>query len=186
MAFRTVAYEDDVVPSKIGVVRLKGTEDEMYHERIAHPKTSDEASGKAVEELSEKDSIEISTTSNITTGSEETTAASRPSTRTDHTITGTILTSSEESKSPTRAEFLKLQCDPIRWFGLVVPTALRTAQNQFTTIISDSIPDLTNLSIELQFLEIEIGRARKKLLKANTGPKDVKASRHSMAINQQP
>lgn len=45
---------------------------------------------------------------------------------------------------------------------------------------------LVNLSMEIRLLEIEIGRTRKKILKAATAFKDVNASQQSVAINQQP
>lgn len=182
--------EGGVTLSKVSVVRLKSTEDEKHNKSVAHPETVRKAKDKPVEMVekhSDKDSIKNSATSNIMTTSKQSTAGSLSPTRPDYmTTTQTMSPSSEEAEPSTTAESSKLQCDPIRWFGLVVPTALRTAQNQFVTVTSDAIPMLVNLSMEIRLLEIEIGRTRKKILKAATAFKDVNASQQSVAINQQP
>ncbi|KAF2488847.1 hypothetical protein BU16DRAFT_531895 [Lophium mytilinum] len=55
--------------------------------------------------------------------------------------------------------------DPIRWFGILVPPALRSAQSSFVSTVDGPIPRLASLSKELRNMEIEIGRARKRLRK---------------------
>jgi hypothetical protein len=56
-------------------------------------------------------------------------------------------------------------CDPLHWFGILVPPALRASQFSFKRAIVDSIPALASISKEMKELEIEIRRARKKLRK---------------------
>jgi hypothetical protein len=55
--------------------------------------------------------------------------------------------------------------DPIRWYGVLVPPTLRTAQSQFVSAVEGPIPRVINLSKELRNLEIDIGRTRKTMKK---------------------
>ncbi|KAE9981773.1 hypothetical protein BLS_007008 [Venturia inaequalis] len=55
--------------------------------------------------------------------------------------------------------------DPIRWFGLLVPPSLRSAQSKFIGIAEGPVPQLVTLTKELRALEIEIGRTRKSIKK---------------------
>lgn len=55
--------------------------------------------------------------------------------------------------------------DPIRWFGILVPPALRTAQQTFTSAFEGPIPQLAAISRDLRNQEIEIGRVRKQIKK---------------------
>ncbi|KAL8720975.1 MAG: hypothetical protein Q9225_002257 [Loekoesia sp. 1 TL-2023] len=56
--------------------------------------------------------------------------------------------------------------DPLRWFGVLVPPALRTSQNSFKTAVTEAVPPLVNVLNEMKSLEIEIRRTRKKIRKA--------------------
>jgi transcriptional regulator of heat shock response len=55
--------------------------------------------------------------------------------------------------------------DPLRWFGVLVPPALRSAQASFTLAAEGSVPNLVMLQRKLRSLEIEIGRTRKSIKK---------------------
>lgn len=55
--------------------------------------------------------------------------------------------------------------DPIRWFGILVPPALRSAQSTFVKTVEGPVSKLVNLAAEMRELEIEIGRARKAIRK---------------------
>jgi hypothetical protein len=55
--------------------------------------------------------------------------------------------------------------DPIRWYGILVPPALRTAQTQFVSAIEGPMPQVIGLSKDLRNLEIDIGRTRKAMKK---------------------
>ncbi|KAL5113483.1 hypothetical protein ACEQ8H_008647 [Pleosporales sp. CAS-2024a] len=66
---------------------------------------------------------------------------------------------SEGSKKSTKA------VDPLRWFGILVPPALRSAQADFIAAIEGPVPRLANVAKELRHQEIEIGRVRKQIKK---------------------
>ncbi|KAI9716123.1 MAG: hypothetical protein M1812_005551 [Candelaria pacifica] len=53
--------------------------------------------------------------------------------------------------------------DPLRWFGMFVPPALRSAQNCFARAVSDVIPNLATIVEDLSAHEDEIGRIRAEL-----------------------
>ncbi|KAL8952208.1 MAG: hypothetical protein Q9222_001863 [Ikaeria aurantiellina] len=55
--------------------------------------------------------------------------------------------------------------DPLRWFGILVPAALKASQASFRKTVTGTIPDLANVSNEMKQLEIEIRRTRKKIKK---------------------
>jgi coiled-coil domain-containing protein 115 len=55
--------------------------------------------------------------------------------------------------------------DPITWFGVLLPTALRSAQASFSQVVDGGIPKVLNVSSQLRLLEIEIGRLRKSIKK---------------------
>lgn len=62
--------------------------------------------------------------------------------------------------------------DPLRWFGLFVPTALRTAQSQSVEVVERVIPRLVSVNAEMLAIEIQVRRARKrrdKTLVADSG-----------------
>ncbi|KAI4207402.1 MAG: hypothetical protein LQ348_000588 [Seirophora lacunosa] len=56
--------------------------------------------------------------------------------------------------------------DPLKWFGILVPQALRACQASFKHAVEELIPSLTSVSNEMKSLEIEIRRTRKKIRKA--------------------
>ncbi|KAH7381633.1 hypothetical protein BKA66DRAFT_530897 [Pyrenochaeta sp. MPI-SDFR-AT-0127] len=55
--------------------------------------------------------------------------------------------------------------DPLRWFGILVPPALRTAQSTFVAAVEGPIPQLATIARDLRAQEIEIGRVRKQVKK---------------------
>ncbi|KAK8143590.1 hypothetical protein G3M48_006993 [Beauveria asiatica] len=59
--------------------------------------------------------------------------------------------------------------DPIRWFGVLVPQALRDAQRHARTAVQDVIPRLASVEAEMAHVEIEVRRARKRRAKASGG-----------------
>ncbi|RYP92131.1 hypothetical protein DL770_001712 [Monosporascus sp. CRB-9-2] len=56
--------------------------------------------------------------------------------------------------------------DPLRWFGLLTPMALRQAQAQSIRAVEQVIPRLVSVNAEMARVEIEVRRARKKRAKA--------------------
>jgi hypothetical protein len=55
--------------------------------------------------------------------------------------------------------------DPLRWFGILVPPALRSAQSNFVSVVEGAIPQLATLAKDLRSQEIEIGRVKKQIKK---------------------
>lgn len=55
--------------------------------------------------------------------------------------------------------------DPLRWFGILVPPALRTAQSTFTSAVEGPILQLATIARDLRTQEMEIGRMRKQIKK---------------------
>ncbi|OCK88210.1 uncharacterized protein K441DRAFT_669479 [Cenococcum geophilum 1.58] len=55
--------------------------------------------------------------------------------------------------------------DPIRWFGILLPQALRNTQRSFADAVEGPVVNLVTLTKELRSLEIEIGRLRKQIKK---------------------
>lgn len=56
--------------------------------------------------------------------------------------------------------------DPLRWFGLLSPPALRAAQAGSVRLVEDVVPKLVSVAAEMAAVEIEVGRARKRRAKA--------------------
>ncbi|CAK7270913.1 hypothetical protein SEPCBS57363_004348 [Sporothrix epigloea] len=52
--------------------------------------------------------------------------------------------------------------DPLQWFGVLTPMALRQAQMEAITTIDSIIPRLASVNAEMTAVEIEVRRARKK------------------------
>lgn len=55
--------------------------------------------------------------------------------------------------------------DPLHWFGVLIPPALRASQSHFKNATMEIIPALVSLEKELTEVEIEVRRTRKKLKK---------------------
>lgn len=74
--------------------------------------------------------------------------------------------SSQESNDTkeTPSESARL-IDPLRWFGILVPPALRTAQSTFIVAVEGPVVQLATVAKDLRGQEIEIGRVRKQIKK---------------------
>ncbi|KAL5598890.1 hypothetical protein BROUX41_003789 [Berkeleyomyces rouxiae] len=62
--------------------------------------------------------------------------------------------------------------NPIRWFGVLAPPAIKMAQSEAIGTVENLIPQLINARCDLRQLEIDIGRARKQQARnlARPGP----------------
>ncbi|KAK9455140.1 hypothetical protein V1511DRAFT_499575 [Dipodascopsis uninucleata] len=71
---------------------------------------------------------------------------------------GQSTSTSEETKAPAPRKRPKapLNMDPIRWFGILVPHALRTSQREFTDAVVDGVTSLITLQSKMEALEKEI------------------------------
>lgn len=59
--------------------------------------------------------------------------------------------------------------DPLRWFGILTPLPLRTAQVHSVRSVEEVIPRLASVAAEMRHVEIEVRRARKRRAKAEEG-----------------
>lgn len=57
-------------------------------------------------------------------------------------------------------------CDPLNWFGILVPSALRRTQSSFKTAAEEIVPRIATVDREMRQVEIEVRRVRKKMLQA--------------------
>jgi hypothetical protein len=55
--------------------------------------------------------------------------------------------------------------DPIKWFGILVPEALRQTQKHFSEAVESPLPRVANVIRQMRQLENEIGRQRKAVKK---------------------
>ncbi|PTB72848.1 hypothetical protein M440DRAFT_1405303 [Trichoderma longibrachiatum ATCC 18648] len=65
-----------------------------------------------------------------------------------------------------KSKMKKTSRDPLRWYGLLAPPSLRTAQTLSVQAVEQVIPRLVTVNAEMEHVEIEIRRARKKRAKA--------------------
>lgn len=65
--------------------------------------------------------------------------------------------------------------DPLRWFGILTPMALRQAQSQAIEAVEKIIPRLVTVNTEMADVEIRVRRARKRRAKASAGKEGPKA-----------
>lgn len=59
--------------------------------------------------------------------------------------------------------------DPLRWFGILVPPALRSAQSSFVAAVHDAVPGLVELQGQMRMAEVGISRLRKRIAKVDKG-----------------
>lgn len=74
-------------------------------------------------------------------------------------------TEPEKGKSSNTSTDSRATRDPLRWFGILVPSALRSAQSTFVSAVDGAIPELATLGESLRKQEIAIQRLRKKIRK---------------------
>ncbi|KAI0841593.1 hypothetical protein F5Y06DRAFT_293293 [Hypoxylon sp. FL0890] len=79
--------------------------------------------------------------------------------------------SSEEKETNPSSKTMK-EKDPLRWFGLLTPMALRQAQAQSIEAVEQVIPKLVSVNAQMAQVEIEVRRARKKRAKAEAAAKE--------------
>lgn len=70
---------------------------------------------------------------------------------------------SAESEVPKAARKISRSLDPITWYGILVPPALRSAQQSFTDAVEGQVPALVSVMDEMRTVESEINRLRREL-----------------------
>ncbi|KAL9120649.1 MAG: hypothetical protein Q9187_002799 [Circinaria calcarea] len=68
--------------------------------------------------------------------------------------------STVQEKSSMNPEVSKTPSDPLNWFGILVPQALRTAQSHFSAAVMDEVAQLVNIRQEMVEVEAEVRRLR--------------------------
>ena len=61
-----------------------------------------------------------------------------------------------------------VRLDPVHWFGVLIPPALRLAQRSFVDVVEGSIPEIVTLSEAMAHTKIEIGRLQKTIKRLET------------------
>lgn len=64
-----------------------------------------------------------------------------------------------------------LESDPLRWFGILIPQELRSAEASFSSVIDDSLADAVNAGRAMRETEAEIRKLRKEIRKAEKATK---------------
>ncbi|GFP59467.1 hypothetical protein TASIC1_0013016300 [Trichoderma asperellum] len=72
----------------------------------------------------------------------------------------------EEQRNDEKKKTKKANHNPLHWFGLLAPQPLRTAQTLSIQAVEEAIPRLVAVNAEMEHVEIEIRRAKKKRAKA--------------------
>lgn len=71
-----------------------------------------------------------------------------------------------EEKEHATAQKLPLGADSLRWFGILTPPALRSAQNSFSSAVDDVVVEAVNSARGMRECEGEIRRLRKDIRRA--------------------
>lgn len=82
--------------------------------------------------------------------------------------TANELTSMDDTRPPSEDKEAgsNMARDPLDWYGILVPPALRTTQRNFKDAVANLVPALASISKEMREVEIEVRRARKRIQKA--------------------
>ena len=75
----------------------------------------------------------------------------------------TGLESTTTSKSKSKSKTKPRSSDPLRWYGILVPPTLRSAQNSFTAAVEGHLSELASVTTEMQSAEREIVQVREEL-----------------------
>ncbi|KAI9854823.1 MAG: hypothetical protein M1830_006506 [Pleopsidium flavum] len=71
----------------------------------------------------------------------------------------------EENEAKNASRVKVSNCDPLNWFGILVPPALRVAQASFSDAVTHSILLMAGVELEMQIVEEEIRNIRRELRK---------------------
>ncbi|KAL7962719.1 hypothetical protein V8C34DRAFT_269666 [Trichoderma compactum] len=72
----------------------------------------------------------------------------------------------QDGEKEEKVKTKKTTDNPLRWFGLLAPAPLCTAQTLSIQAVEQVIPRLSSVNAEMEHVEVEIRRARKKRAKA--------------------
>ena len=83
----------------------------------------------------------------------------------EHDVSSDARQSDDEQKNekPSAAHKSPLESDPLRWFGIFIPSALRSAQASFSSAVGDAVADAVNSAKGMRECEVEIRKSRKEI-----------------------
>ncbi|PSR83613.1 hypothetical protein BD289DRAFT_369729 [Coniella lustricola] len=97
----------------------------------------------------------------------------------DTTTMSSAQDESEKPPSPSKSP-LPARTDPLRWFGVLTPFALRQTQTSAVEVVERIVPRLVTVDAAMREVEIEVRRARKRRAK-----KEASAAKDGDEVRQQ-
>ncbi|KAE8148551.1 hypothetical protein BDV25DRAFT_158132 [Aspergillus avenaceus] len=74
--------------------------------------------------------------------------------------TGSSQTKATGDSTSKHSQGKSRSSDPIRWYGILVPPSLRSAQKSFTGAVEGPLPELASVVVEMQVVEREVEQLR--------------------------
>jgi len=73
-------------------------------------------------------------------------------------LTKPLIVAGEIQNEPSfrKATIEKPLCDPLNWFGILIPPTLRIAQASFKSALNEAVPNLINISVQMRDLEAKV------------------------------
>lgn len=68
----------------------------------------------------------------------------------------------KEGADPVVVTKIKASIDPLHWFGILVPQALRSAQGNFSTAVQEVLPRLVETQLQMSGIEQEVRLIRER------------------------
>ncbi|KAF1841399.1 uncharacterized protein K460DRAFT_419467, partial [Cucurbitaria berberidis CBS 394.84] len=164
-----IRYGQDCYDERMQAIRkvnVKEPESEIIEGRIRFSTFPANESGKGVkstEKSTPKEQEDENENKRDYASGDQQQPSETPKTGSTSEKTSAPRTDSREDREST-AESSKV-VDPLHWFGILVPPALRTAQSTFISAVEGPIPQLATIARHLRTQEIEIGRVRKQIKK---------------------
>ncbi|SPQ25979.1 25c66e89-7f99-4b46-8740-0ca6dee52507 [Thermothielavioides terrestris] len=103
----------------------------------------------------------------------ETPAASSPN---NNSSSNNNSNSNDNTNNSSSSKPNRKSDDPLRWFGILTPPALRQAQAQAIRAVEALVPRLATVSAEMAGVEIAVRRARKRRARRAARPKTLQAN----------
>lgn len=162
-------HERAIATRRVIVSQDNADEGERRYRLANTHRTPDEAHGKD-EDASEK----------AVTAKEDTQQPSPPVTPNTEDEKEYETTTKPESSQPSNNEKVPsnnektkppLEADPLRWYGILIPRELRSAQASFSNAVDDSASSGVNAARAMREIEAEIRKLRKEIRKAERAEK---------------
>lgn len=93
------------------------------------------------------------------------------------TTATTAMPGVDETKGEPRQQPEPVNSDPLRWFGILTPMALRQTQATAIQVVEDVVPRLISIDAAMRNVEIEVRRVRKRRAKAKAAAEKANKAR---------